>query len=137
MKTIRSHIENLIPLRNMKEYLATERTELALENTMLAWIRTALLFILAGLLISKGIEALNKMHIISGKELIEHANITGIILSITATVMLAVSTFYFVARRKQLAKIRNSFFYKMLPTLFTALCTIFAGIGISYLLIVS
>lgn len=137
MKTIRSHIENVIPLKNIREYLATERTELALENTMLAWIRTTLTFMAVGLLISKGIEALSDASVITGKELIKHANITGIFLSITSTIMLTVTTFYFIARRRQLARIRNSFLYKMLPTLLTALCAIIVGIGITYLLIVS
>lgn len=134
---VHSNLQKVIPLKNIREYLAAERTELALEATQLAWIRTVLAFMATGLIISKGIEALHDARIITGKALIENANITGIFLTITGTVMLTVTTFYFILRRRQLAKIRGSFSFKMIPTLLTSLCTICAGAGLSYLLIIS
>ena len=134
---VHSNLQKVIPLKNIREYLAAERTELALESTQLAWIRTVLTFMATGLAISKGVEALHESRIISGKALIENANIAGIFLTITGTVMLMVTTFYFILRRRQLAKIRGSFSFKMIPTLLTSLCTIGAGVGLSYLLIIS
>lgn len=134
---VHSEIQNVIPLKNFKEYMAAERTELALETTQLAWIRTVLTFMVLGLTISKGMEALYNAKVITGKGLIENTNIAGIFLIITGTVMLTATTFYFIIRRRQLAKIRGSFSFKMIPTILTSISTIFVGAGLSYLLIVS
>lgn len=138
MKTIiHSTSQNVIPLRTLREYLAAERTELVLETTQLAWIRTVLTFIATGFAISKGVEAMSKTGVITGQSLITNANVTGIILTITGTVMLTATTFYFIVRRRQLAKIRGTFLYKIIPILLTSICTILLGLGLSYLLIVT
>lgn len=138
MKTIiHSTSQNVIPLRTLREYLAAERTELVLETTQLAWIRTVLTFIATGFAISKGVEAMSKAGVITGQSLITNANVTGIILTITGTVMLTATTFYFIVRRRQLAKIRGTFLYKIIPILLTSICTILLGLGLSYLLIVT
>jgi len=138
MKTIiHSTSQNVIPLRTLREYLAAERTELVLETTQLAWIRTVLTFIATGFAISKGVEAMSKAGVITGQALITNANVTGIILTITGTVMLTATTFYFIVRRRQLAKIRGTFLYKIIPILLTSICTILLGLGLSYLLIVT
>ena len=138
MKTIiHSTSQNVIPLRTLREYLAAERTELVLETTQLAWIRTVLTFIATGFAKSKGVEAMSKAGVITGQSLITNANVTGIILTITGTVMLTATTFYFIVRRRQLAKIRGTFLYKIIPILLTSICTILLGLGLSYLLIVT
>ena len=128
---------NVVPLKNIREYLAAERTELALETTQLSWIRTVLTFMATGLAISKGIEALHSARVISGKALINHANFVGIFLTVAATVMLIVATFYFISRRRQLARIRGEFVFKAIPTFLISICTIILGLGLSYLLIIS
>ena len=138
MKTIiHSTSQNVIPLRTLREYLAAERTELVLETTQLAWIRTVLTFIATGFAISKGVEAMSKAGVITGQSLITNANVTGIILTITGTVMLTATTFYFIVRRRQLAKKKETFLYKIIPILLTSICTILLGLGLSYLLIVT
>jgi uncharacterized membrane protein YidH (DUF202 family) len=135
MKTIFTNTHNIVPLKNIREHLAAERTELALESTQLAWIRTVLTFMATGMAISKGVEALHNAKVISGKNLTIHANFAGIFLTIAGTVMLIVATFYFLLRRKQLAKIRGEFAFKMVPALLISICTILIGLGLSYLLI--
>jgi len=138
MKTIiNSDTQNVIPLRSLREYLAAERTELVLETTQLAWVRTVLTFIAVGFTVSKGAEAMGRAGFITGQSLISNANIAGIILTITGTVMLTATTFYFIARRRQLAKIRGTYLYKIIPILLTSACTILVGLGLSYMLIVS
>jgi len=50
--------------------LAVERTELAWERTQLAWTRTTLTFIVSGIALDKGIEAIHRNRLESGNALV-------------------------------------------------------------------
>ena len=105
MKKIHSNFHQIVPLRKFRDYLAAERTDLALETTQLAWIRTTLTMISIGIAISKGAELLYNSKAIT-EDIIANADIMGIVLAIAGTVLLTVITFYFLLRRRQLAKTR-------------------------------
>lgn len=136
MKKIHSNFHQMVPIRKFRDYLAAERTDLALETTQLAWIRTTLTMIGIGIAISKGSDALYNSKVISEK-IATDADIMGIILTIAGTVILTVITFYFLIRRRQLAKTTESYSYGMIPILLISAFTILAGVGLSYLLIIS
>lgn len=136
MKKIHSNFHQIVPLRKFRDYLAAERTDLALESAQLAWIRTTLTMTGMGIAISKGSEALYINKLIA-EDIAADADIMGIVLTITGTVILTVITFYFLLRRRQLAKTRDSYSYGMIPILLISIFTILAGMGLSYLLIIS
>jgi uncharacterized membrane protein YidH (DUF202 family) len=136
MKKIHSNFHQIVPIQKFRDYLAAERTDLALEATQLAWIRTTLTMVGIGIAISKGSDALYSSKIISEK-IATDADMLGIILTIAGTVILTVITFYFLIRRRQLAKTTESHSYGMIPILLISVFTILAGVGLSYLLIIS
>ena len=136
MKKIHSNFHQIVPIKKFRDYLAAERTDLALESTQLAWIRTTLTMIGVGIAISKGSEALYTNKLIA-EDVLASADMMGIVLTIAGTVMLTVITFYFLIRRRQLAKTTESYSYGMIPILLISLFTILAGMGLSYLLIIS
>lgn len=136
MKKIHSNFHQIVPIRKFRDYLAAERTDLALEATQLAWIRTTLTMIGIGIAISKGSDALYNNKVISEK-ITTDADMMGITLTIAGTVILTVITFYFLIRRRQLAKTTDSYSYGMIPILLISVFTILAGVGLSYLLIIS
>lgn len=136
MKKVHSNFHQMVPLRKFRDYLAAERTDLALETTQLAWIRTTLTMIGIGIAISKGSEALYNAKVLQEDTLVQ-ADIMGIVLTIAGTVILTVITFYFLLRRRQLAKTRDAYSYGIIPILLISVFTILTGVGLSYLLIIS
>lgn len=136
MKKIHSNFHQIAPVRKFRDYLAAERTDLAIETTQLAWIRTTLTMMGIGIAISKGSEALYNAKIIT-EDIIAHTDIMGIVMTIVGTVLLTVITFYFLIRRRQLAKTREAYSYGIIPILMISVFTILAGVGLSYLLIIS
>lgn len=136
MKKIHSNFHQIAPVRKFRDYLAAERTDLALETTQLAWIRTTLTMMGIGIAISKGAEALFKAKIVK-QEITMHTDVMGIVMTIVGTVLLTVITFYFLLRRRQLAKTRDAYAYGIIPILLISVFTILAGVGLSYLLIIS
>jgi uncharacterized membrane protein YidH (DUF202 family) len=136
MKKIHSNFHQIIPIRKFRDYLAAERTDLALEITQLAWIRTTLALLAVGIAISKGAEALYNAKMIS-EEIIVQSDLMGVIMTIAATVLLTVITFYFLIRRQQLARTREAYPYGIIPILLISVFTILIGVGLTYLLIIS
>lgn len=137
MKKIHSNFHQIVPLKKFRDYLAAERTDLALETTQLAWIRTTITIMAIGIAISKGSETLFNTQVIKKEAIVTNANITGISLTIAATIMLTVITFYFIIRRRQLARTRGAYSFGLIPVLLISIFIILAGIGLSYLLITS
>lgn len=136
MKKIHSNFQ-IVPLKTLRDFLAAERTDLALETTQLAWIRTVLTIMIIGIAISKGSDMLLTKKVVDHQAVISNANITGIALTISGTVMLTVITFYFIVRRRQLARTRGIYSFGLIPVLLISIFIILAGVGLSYLLIVS
>ncbi|MHA3786866.1 YidH family protein [Flavobacterium hauense] len=136
MKKIHSNFHQILPVRKFRDYLAAERTDLALETTQLAWIRTTLAMIAIGTVINKGSDALYKAKVIE-EEITVQSDILGIILAMAGTVLLTVITFYFLIRRRQLSQLREGNPYAIIPVLLISVFTILAGVGLSYLLIIS
>jgi putative membrane protein len=117
--------------------LSVEGTELALERTQLAWIRTTLTFLASGIGLDKGIEAMHKARIETGDALFENAHVIGITLSITGTVLMVITTWYYIHRSKRLARMRGTKPLRFPPGAIASVLIIILGIGISFLQLVS
>lgn len=117
--------------------LAVERTELALDRTQLAWIRTVLGFLGSGIALDKGIDAIHKSRVESGDALIQNAHFIGLSLSVSGTVMMIITTWYFIYRSNQLAKMKGGKPYKLHPGAFASCLIILLGLTISFLLWIS
>jgi len=87
--------------------IAIERTQLAYERTQLAWIRTVLALISAGIAIDKGTEALHQARVAMGEALIKDAHFSGMLLSISGTVMMILATVLHFRRMKELDQMRG------------------------------
>src|SRR5512139_1495832 len=87
--------------------IAIERTQLAYERTLLAWIRTVLALITAGIAIDKGTEALHEARIAMGEALVKDGHFSGMLLTISGTVMMAMATVIFFRRMKELNQMRG------------------------------
>jgi uncharacterized membrane protein YidH (DUF202 family) len=114
--------------------IAVERTQLAYERTQLAWIRTVLALITAGIAIDKGTEALHEALIAMGEALVKDGHISGMLLTISATVMMVVATGNSFRRMKELEQMRG--IRKKLPNpVFILSCIIcFFGVIVIYFL---
>jgi uncharacterized membrane protein YidH (DUF202 family) len=117
--------------------LAVERTELALDRTQLAWIRTVLGFLGSGIALDKGIDAVHKSRIESGDALIQNAHFIGLSLSVSGTIMMMITTWYFIYRSNQLAKMKGGKPYILHPGAFASCLIILLGLTISFLLWIS
>jgi putative membrane protein len=115
--------------------LAVERTELALERTQLAWIRTSLTLLAGGIGLDKGLEFIRETRIEKGIALFENAKILGIVLSIMATLLMILSTWFYARRSSTLAKIKGSTTGKFVPALLASIIISILGIGISFVLL--
>ncbi len=115
---------------------AIERTAYALERTQLAWIRTTLAFLGGGVALDKGMEAIHKARIISGKALFDSAHIIGIFLSSGATLFMLLSTWFCYKRFHNLSEkqVTPHVYY---PVMLSSALTLLLGIVISVLLIIS
>lgn len=84
--------------------LAVERTMLAMERTQLAWVRTVLTMITAGIAIDK----LHMARIIAGIAWQKDAYIAGLVLTSTATALMAFVSVQFILRIRELKSMRTS-----------------------------
>jgi len=94
--------------------IAIERTQLAYERTQLAWIRTVLALISVGIAIDKGTEALHEARVAMGEALVKDGHFSGMLLSISGTVMMVLATgmnFLRVKELHQMAGIRRKLPY--------------------------
>jgi len=82
--------------------IAIERTQLAYERTQLAWIRTVLALISVGIAIDKGTEALHEARVAMGEALVKDGHFSGMLLSISGTVMMVLTTGMNFLRVKEL-----------------------------------
>jgi putative membrane protein len=87
--------------------IAIERTQLAYERTQLAWIRTVLALITAGIAIDKGTEALHEARIAMGEALVKDGHFSGMLLTISGTVMMIMSTAIYFRRMRELDQLRG------------------------------
>jgi uncharacterized membrane protein YidH (DUF202 family) len=87
--------------------IALERTQLAYERTQLAWIRTVLALITAGIAIDKGTQALHDALIAMGEALVKDGHFSGMLLTISGTVMMILSTGITFRRMKELDQMRG------------------------------
>lgn len=87
--------------------VALERTQLAYERTQLAWIRTVLALITAGIAIDKGTEALHEARIAMGEALVKDGHISGLLLTISGTAMMALAAGIYLRRMKELNQMRG------------------------------
>ena len=83
--------------------LAVERTEYALERTQLAWIRTVLSLLGGGIALDKGVEAIHKARVDTGNSLVDNAHAIGIALSIAGTLLMVITTIFYIRRSQSLA----------------------------------
>jgi putative membrane protein len=107
-------MENTIPDQQLKAEakaasdfrtdLSIETTILAMERTQLAWVRTVLTFITAGFAIDKGTELLHEARLVSGTAWSKEGHFAGLLLTITATVLMAMETVIYIRRVRQLNK---------------------------------
>ena len=117
--------------------LAVERTELALERTQLAWIRTTLTFIGSGIALDKGMEAIHRSRLESGNALVQNAHAIGITLSMGGTILLLITTLYYIKRIRQLLKIKGVRPSSFPPGVLASFLIIILGAIVSMLLLFS
>jgi uncharacterized membrane protein YidH (DUF202 family) len=117
--------------------LAVERTEYALERTQLAWIRTVLSLLGGGIALDKGVEAIHKARIETGNSLVDSAHAIGIALSITGTLLMVITSIFYIRRSQSLAKIKGTKPVRIPPGVLASILIILLGVGISFLLLVS
>jgi putative membrane protein len=117
--------------------LSVERTELALERTQLAWIRTVLSLIAGGIGLDKGMEAIHKTRLESGNALVENAHAIGISLSITATILIIITTVSYIRRCRSLARLKGVKPIGLPPGAIGSIIVILLGGVISFLLLLS
>ena len=117
--------------------LAVERTELALERTQLAWIRTVLGFLGSGIALDKGVEAMHKARMQTGDALFQSAHVIGISLSITGTLLMLITTIFYIRRSHSLARMKGTKPARIPHGVLASFLIILLGTGISFLLLVS
>jgi len=88
--------------------IALERTQLAYERTQLAWIRTVLALITAGIAIDKGTEALHEARIAMGEALVKDGHFSGMLLTISGTLMMVLATGISFRRMRKLDQMRGN-----------------------------
>lgn len=117
--------------------LAVERTELALERTHLAWIRTIVGLITSGFAIDKLVEAFREKRLITGEALVSHAHVTGLVLTVTGTLLMILVTIYYIKRSRKLAVMRGEGLSRLPPGLALSVFIFFIGLVLIYLIIIS
>lgn len=117
--------------------LSVERTELALERTFLAWIRTVIALITSGFAIDQLVEAFRAGRLISGHALLKQAHVTGLVLTITGTVLMAVMAVYYVRRYRVLVKMRKGKPERLPSGIALSVVVFIVGITLVYLVAVS
>lgn len=89
-------------------YLAIERTILALERTQLAWIRTVMVMMTAGFALDKGLDTLHKARLASGDALMRNGHAAGVILNLTAVVLMLIVTILHIKRSRKFVKMQGA-----------------------------
>lgn len=117
--------------------LAVERTILAHERTQLAWVRTILGVITAGIAIDKGFAALHDARVLAGKEWAKNGHFAGMLLSITGTILIFLTLYYYNKRIAELFKMIERPRKILDPTLLLSLFTIIIGILAIYFLTIA
>jgi putative membrane protein len=114
--------------------IAVERTQLAYERTQLAWIRTVLALITAGIAIDKGTEALHDSRVALGEALVKDGHFSGMLLTITGTILMALTSVIYFRRMKELDHMRG--IRRILPYpvfILSIIITFFGALGIYFL----
>ena len=88
--------------------LAVMRTELALDRTQLAWVRTTFALITAGFALDKVTEALHQARMIAGTNWVKSSHLSGILLTVAATVFLVLTSIEYVRQARWLARLKGS-----------------------------
>jgi inner membrane protein YidH len=88
--------------------LAVVRTELALDRTQLAWVRTTFALITAGFALDKITEALHQARMIAGTNWVRTGHLSGILLTVSATVFLVITSVEYVRQARRLARLKGS-----------------------------
>ena len=114
--------------------LAAERTSYAMERTQLAWVRTVMGFLTAGLAIDKGTEALHEARVVAGVAWSRNGHFAGMLLTITATVLMAIVTVIYVRRMRQLNRMRGIKIGLPAPTTVLSAFVCFLGVLAIYFL---
>jgi uncharacterized membrane protein YidH (DUF202 family) len=117
--------------------LAIERTEYALERTQLAWIRTTLSFLGSGIALDKGMEFIHQARVQENKALFENAHVIGITLSCAGTLLMILTTWFFIHRQKALTLKKDVATSLFPPAFWASLLVIILGISVSILLIIT
>ena len=117
--------------------LAVERTELAWERTQLAWTRTTLTFIVSGIALDKGIEAIHRNRLESGNALVQNAHAIGIVLSMGGTILLLITTLYYIKRIRRLTIMKGAKSVLIPAVAISSILIILLGVILSFLLLIS
>jgi putative membrane protein len=88
--------------------LAVLRTELALDRTQLAWVRTTFALVTAGFALDKVTAALHQARVVAGANWVATGHLSGILLTVAATVFLVITTVEYVRQARRLARLKNS-----------------------------
>jgi len=84
--------------------LSIETTILAMERTQLAWVRTVMAFITAGVAIDKGTSLLHEARLVSGTAWSKDCHFAGLLLTVSATLLMTMETILYIRRVRQLNK---------------------------------
>ena len=114
--------------------IAVERTQLAYERTQLAWIRTVLALVTAGIAIDKGTEALHQARIAMGEALVKDGHFSGMLLTISGTVMMLLATGIYFRRMKELDQMRGIRRKMPYPVFILSCIVCFFGVIVIYFL---
>jgi len=117
--------------------LSIERTILALERTQLAWVRTLLSMIGGGFVIDKGLEALHRARIESGKAWVSHAHFGGLVITGLGTFLMVIVTLLYIKRNSILFNLRGSGKTLLTPAFLLSVITVLAGAVLTYFITIS
>jgi putative membrane protein len=123
------------PIDDPRIYLAAERTELALERTHLAWIRTVIGMIVSGFALDNLMEIIHSARLEAGTAWFRHAHLTGIILTMLGTLVMAFETIYFVKRSKQLYRMRGATHWRVPSGLIVSILVFLLGVLLVYFIL--
>jgi putative membrane protein len=115
--------------------LAVVRTELALDRTQLAWVRTTFALITAGFALDKITEALHQARMIAGTNWVKTSHLSGILLTVAATVFLVITSVEYVRQARQLARLKGSPPPWLPPALLLSALVVIVGVILSAFLL--
>ena len=115
--------------------LAVVRTELALDRTQLAWIRTTFALITAGFALDKITEALHQARMIAGTNWVKSSHLSGILLTVAATVFLMITSVDYVRQARRLARLKGSPPPWVPPAMLLSVLVVLVGVILSAFLL--